>query len=501
MKSMSDSGNLVLEARDVSFRYIEKNKKEVLDHVSISFPEEKISVLMGASGCGKSTLFALLAGLYPENGGVMTSGEILLFGKPLGAYSIPQRAEKLSVMFQNADLQFCMDTLRKEMLFCLENISCPPEEMQERVEKAAGSLQMTDLLDRPFQTLSGGEKQKAELACLFLLGSKVILLDEPFANIDEMWAERIVEMLVRLNREYGTTIIAVDHSLDYWLKVLDEIQVLRQDGSVIRGIGRENLKDHEELFRKEGLRWPLEEKRHPERLPEGKARVTLEGAGIYAGKKRRQSGHPVLSGADASFYENEMTAVLGPSGCGKTTLFRTLLGQQDYTGSIRIDGRELRKIPGKELFSEVGIVFQNPSNQFVTQNVLEEVESGLLGKLARHEELHGSATEQEALELLRSFHLDRFRKYSPYMLSQGQQRRLAVLSILAGKRRILLLDEPTYGQDDAMTREIMELLRSRMAKEKMTILFTSHDRRLVEEWADRCYLFREGRLCESNGAD
>lgn len=498
MKSMSNS---VLEAEEVSFRYIEKNKKEVLDHVSISFPEGKISVLMGASGCGKSTLFALLAGLYPENGGVLASGEIRLFGKPLGEYSIPQRAEKLSVMFQNADLQFCMDTLRKEMLFCLENISCPPEEMQERVEKAAAALQMTDMLDRPFQSLSGGEKQKAELACLFLLGSKVILLDEPFANIDEAWAERIVEMLVRMNREYGTTIIAVDHSLDYWLEVLDEIQVLRQDGSVVRGISKENLKDYAELFREEGLRWPFEEKKRPARLAEGKSSVVMEGAGIFTGKKREKSRRMVLAGADAVFYENEMTAILGPSGCGKTTLLRTLLGQQDYEGSIRINGKELRKIPGKELFSEAGIVFQNPSNQFITQNVLEEIESGLLGKLAKHEELQGSGTEKEALELLRSFHLDRFRKYSPYMLSQGQQRRLAVLSILAGKRKILLLDEPTYGQDDAMTKEIMELLRRRMTTERMTILFTSHDRRLVEEWADRCYLFREGRLCESNGTD
>lgn len=501
MKSMSDSRATVLEARDVSFRYIEKNKKEVLDHVSISFPEGRISVLMGASGCGKSTLFSLLSGLYPENGGVLTSGEIRLFGKPIEAYSIPQRAEKLSVMFQNADLQFCMETLRKEMLFCLENISCPRDEMQGRVEKAAGALQMTDMLDRPFQTLSGGEKQKAELACIFLLGSEVILLDEPFANIDEVWAERIVEMLVRMNREYGTTIVAVDHSLDYWLEVLNEIQVLRQDGSVVSGISKENLRDCAELFREEGLRWPLEENKHHERLPRGEARITLDGAEVNAGKKKTQSGHPVLTGADASFYENEMTAILGPSGCGKTTLFRTLLRQQDYEGSIRINGKELRKIPGKELFSEVGIVFQNPSNQFITQNVLEEVESGLLGKLVKCEELQGSEMEKEALELLKSFHLDRLRKYSPYMLSQGQQRRLAVLSILAGKRKILLLDEPTYGQDDAMTREIMELLRRQMLKEKMTILFTSHDRRLVEEWADQCYLFREGRLCESNGTD
>lgn len=499
MKWMSDP---ILEAKDLCFRYMEKNKKNVLENISIAFPKGKITVLMGAGGSGKSTLLALLAGLYPENGGVKEKGEILLEGKPMESYSIPERAGRLSMMFQNADLQFCMDTLRGEMLFCLENISCPPQEMQEKVVKTAEMLDMTSLLDRKLHTLSGGEKQKAALCCIALLGSRVILLDEPFANIDAEWAGRIVEMLVRMNREQGTTIIAVDHSLDFWMDALDEIQVLCQDGRVVSGITRESLPEKKELFQREGLRWPMEIPCRRPSLPEGKAVIEMQGADIFAGTgKGKKKLHQVLAGANAAFHENEMAAILGPSGSGKTTLFRTLLGQQYYNGSIRIGGKELRSLRGKELFSRMGIVFQNPSNQFVTQNVLEEVESGILGRLANKEKLEGSAAEKEALELLARFHLEKLRKYSPYMLSQGQQRRLAVLSILAGKRDILLLDEPTYGQDDAMTKEIMELLRAQMEERSMTILFTSHDRRLVQEWADRCYSFREGRLYEVDGKD
>lgn len=494
---MSD---FALEAKNLTFRYLEQNKKNVLQGVNIRFRAGKITVLMGSSGCGKSTLAALLAGLYPENGGVAVSGGIRLFDRPLEEYSIPERARSLSMMFQNPDLQFCMETLRKELFFCLGNLSCPTGQMEARVLDAAQKTGMSEYLDRPFCTLSGGEKQKAALSCIFLLGSRVILLDEPFANIDEKWAKAICEMLKRMNRELGTTLIVIDHALDYWLDCLDEIQVLSADGSVTAGITRENLPDYRDLFESQGLRWPYErtERRFSDQ-PVKTPALVLENLSVWAGKKKHK-GPQVLRGADAVFGKHEMTAVLGPSGCGKTTLFRTLLAQQAYSGSVRIDGEELGSIRPKELFSKIGIVFQNPANQFVTQNVLEEVECGLVGRLVKRQELEGTETEQKAIELLGEFHLSRFRRYSPYMLSQGQQRRLAVLSILAGTQKILLLDEPTYGQDDAMTRQIMELLRCRMERDGLTVLFSSHDMRLVRNWADRVYVFSEGGLrCAGNG--
>ena len=488
------SNQEALGCAGLTFRYLEQNKKNVLQDVSVSFPRGRITVLMGRSGCGKSTLAALLAGLYPENGGMLVSGSIHLFGKKLSDFSIPERAQKLSMMFQNADLQFCMETLREEMLFCLENISCPQEEMAEKVRLAAEKTGMTDQLDRKFSTLSGGEKQKAALACIFLLqqGDGVILLDEPFANIDADWAERIAADLKAMNREHGTTIIAVDHSLDHWLERADSLIVMDGEGHVLDPIPMAEVCGQEQLFRQEGLRWPFEQVRRRRENPmtgetEGtgakmQPTVRLRDVCIYAGRKKyRDKPREVIDHSDASFYAGQITALLGPSGAGKTTLFRTLLGKQKYTGTIEKSG-------------EVGIGFQNPSNQFITQNVLQEVETGILGKYVKAEELSGSETERRAIDLLKEFHLGRYRRYSHYMLSQGEQRRLAVLAVLAGKRRILLLDEPTYGQDDAMTREIMTMLADRMREEDLTIVISTHDARLVEEWADRVYEIRGGRL-------
>ena len=284
----------ILEAEGLCFRYVEKNKKNILKNVSTGFQKGKITVLMGASGSGKSTLLALLAGLYPENGGVKESGEILLDGKKIDSYPIPARAEKLSMMFQNADLQFCMDTLRGEMLFCLENISCQPDKMQEKISEAAEKLDMTSLLDRKLHTLSGGEKQKAALACIYLLGSEIILLDEPFANIDSIWAKRIVNMLSAMNREKKTTIVAVDHSLDFWLDVVDEIQILRQDGTVIQGITRDNLPEKRKLFQQEGLRWPYEEVTKQKAIPRGPAAIEVREAQIYAGAGNKKDPEQLL---------------------------------------------------------------------------------------------------------------------------------------------------------------------------------------------------------------
>ncbi|MDD6347747.1 MAG: ABC transporter ATP-binding protein [Lachnospiraceae bacterium] len=484
-----------LQADGITFRYIEQNKRNVLDNVSIGFPAGRITVLMGSSGSGKSTLAAVLAGLYPENAGILVSGTVSVFGQPLEALPPSRRALQVSMMFQNADLQFCMKTLRDEMLFCLENISCPPEAMDARISEAARTMGMTDCLDRPFAVLSGGEKQKAALTCLFLLKSKIILLDEPFANIDSAWTGVIIGMLKEMNRRYGTTVIAIDHVLDDWMEAVDEIQILCRDGEVVSGIRPSDLAAHRELFHREGLRLPGEiaDKVRGE-ITEGRITVAAEALTMRRPGRRGKTGPVLLDGADAGFAENSITALLGPSGCGKTTFFRTLLGQERYEGSLRVTDDEVRRLKSRSLLSRVGIVFQNPSHQFVSQNVLTEVETGILGRLPHKGECEGTETEEKALALLRRFHLDKYRRYSPFMLSQGQQRRLAVLSVLAGPQSILLLDEPTYGQDDAMTQEIMRLLQDVMTERPMTVIMTSHDRRLVREWADRVYVFREGGL-------
>ncbi len=513
-----------LTADHVSFRYFPQNKRNILDHVNFHLEAGKITVLTGKSGCGKSTLAAVLAGLYPENGGVLEEGQIRLQDRELREMSFPQRACQMSMMFQNPDLQFCMDTLRKEMAFCLENISCPREDMDRRILSAAERLHMAEYLDRDLHTLSGGEKQKAQLACMLLLGSRILILDEPFANIDPEWTERIIAILKERNEKYGATILAVDHDLEPWLSCLDRVVIMESGGRIHTEISGDHLKEYQDLFEQEGLKWPFSEKRPKVEQKPGQAVIRLNHTSIFAGNKsvllrKREGQNNLIRDAVCDISGGRMTALLGASGSGKTTLFRTLLRQQAYKGSIIFCGRELKTIREHDLFSRMGIVFQNPSNQFVTNNVLDEIKAGLQEQQKRAGENNrkseerirqetksdkwknspescrqNEALEREARRLLAEFHLEKYVKYSPYMLSQGQQRRLAVLAVLAGNQKILLLDEPTYGQDYAMTQEIMGLLQKKVKEEGLTVIFSSHDISVVREWADHILRIENGRL-------
>ena len=493
------SANTALELEDVVFRYQEKGKRNILDHTSLSIPAGTLTVLMGGSGCGKSTLAAVAAGLYPENGGFLEGGTIRLYGQDLKTLDPQKRAAYLTVLFQNPDLQFCMNTLREEMRFCLENIRVPAGEMDARIDRAAAELGIAPLLDRTLSTLSGGEKQKAALSCLYVMESRCILLDESFANLDHEAAAQLLEMLLRMKTS-GRTILAIDHKADLWLEAADEIILLEEGGKVAaRGINCKNLPEHRTDFERLGLFYPGS---RPERaarpVAEGKPLLQFRGVSIRKGlPTRRKWGRTVydapflVQNADADFPAGCMTAVLGPSGTGKTTTFLSVLKQHPYTGQILFQGRDIAKMKPKELYRHIGIVFQNPANQFVTQNVEDEVCVGL--------RLWEPGLSDE--ELLDRYGLKRQRRYSPYMLSQGQQRRLAVLSVLAGGQELLLLDEPTYGQDARSVNAIMEHLREKVEQEGLTVIFITHDTELAVAWADQIYRLEDTALVEKSAEE
>lgn len=472
----------------VTFRYFEQSKRNILDDVSLEIPAGRITVLAGSSGCGKSTLAAVVAGLYPENCGILTGGTVQICGQPVESLHPAARARYLSMMFQNPDLQFCMDTLRKEMRFCLENISVPRDEMDPRIEETAATLSVTELLDRRLYTLSGGEKQKAVLTCLLLMDAQTLLLDEPFANIDESAAREIIELLLRDHQQSGRTIIVIDHRLDYWFDCADEIIVLGEGCKVLaRGISKDNFAEYQALFDAEGLYYPG---RFDRLRPAEHTASTVPALQLH-----HVTIDDLLRNVDAEIPQGSITALLGSSGCGKTTLFRTLLGEHKYQGSIEIRTErgttELRSIRKRSLGQHLGIVLQNPGNQFITQNVLEEIETSLR---AWHPELRESDRHTEAERLLEAYSLTRYRKYSPFMLSQGQQRRLAVLAVLAGQQHLLLLDEPTYGQDYRNTMAIMSQLRERTSQNQLSVLMATHDRALAEAVCDRIYEVRDHEL-------
>lgn len=467
-----------LTCKNITFKYSENSKREILKDFSLSFCTGEIYLITGFSGCGKSTLAYILAGLYPEHKGIVVEGEVTLEKKEIGRYSIQERAKKISMMFQNTDTQFCMERVGEEIVFTLENIDFPVEKIDKRVEEVLKKCGVLELKERELWTLSGGEKQKVALASILALEPEIIILDEPFANVDYSSAQEIIDILLELNTQKGTTLIIVDHRLSLWERVEYNLITLDRGGKLAEVELDNHLKDGEKLRDKVYI----EKDEAQENLSEN----IIEIKDLELRYEKNILGEKL----SLDIPKGKITAIVGKSGSGKSSLLNVLAGLTKYKkGSVIVEGRELKKLKEKELLKEIGIVFQNPQNQFITYRVVDEI----LFTLNRVYKNKSEENIKRAEELLREFNLYEYRNYSPYSLSQGQQRKLAVLSMLCGNQKILLCDEPTYGQDNKTSREIMEFL-SKKAQEGLSIILVSHDLNLVAEYSDYIYEFVDKEL-------
>ena len=461
----------------LKFTYFE-DRKDILSDLSAEFDAGEITILTGASGCGKSTLLYLAAGIYPHSAGVLRSGTLEVEGVRPDSLTPKKRCTLVGMMFQNPELQFCMDTVEHELLFCLENICTPREAMMEQVEKALAFCEISHLKERTLHSLSGGERQKVMLACLTLLAPKWLLLDEPFANIDDASARMIAGKLKELNRTRGMGILAVDHRLENWLGIADKVRVM-ENGVLRPEVMDANTLDPE-LLKELGVIVPGEA--YEPKLPKADpGDVVLELKNLTL----RHQNNVIFRNVNGSFRSGCIYAVLGESGCGKSSLFGALSGLYSYQGQALLQGRDLRKLRKKDL-GKIGFVTQNPQDQFVSDTVREEI---LVGLKKRED------AEEKTEEILRGIRLWRYRDISPYMLSQGQQRRLGVAALMAYPCKVLVCDEPTYAQDRNNTAAIMDSLCRQAREHGVALIFSTHDRQLAQDYADEILELKGGSLC------
>ena len=461
---------------NLQFTYFE-DRKPVLTQIRAEFEASEVTVLTGASGCGKSTLLYLAAGLYPHAAGLVQAGRVTVEGPEPGALPPPERARLVGMMFQNPELQFCMDTVRNELIFTLENLRIDPSEIEERLREALDFCGISHLEHRTLLSLSGGERQKVMLACLTAISPKWLLLDEPFANIDEDSARSIAAGLGRLHRERGTGILAVDHRLDSWLDIADTVRVLENGQLLPEKLDARHL-DAAQL-ESLGIIVPGGSYR-PQLPPAAPGETVLELRHLSLCHRENQ----VLRDVNGVFRRGCIYAVVGQSGCGKSSLFGALSGIFSYRGEALLEGRSLRKLRRADL-GKIGFVTQNPQDQFVGGTVRREI----LTSLRKDPD-----AEAKSEEILRGIRLWRFRDISPYLLSQGQQRRLGVAALMAYDCRCLVCDEPTYAQDRRSTVAIMDAL-CRLARERnVALIFSTHDRQLARDYADEILELKEGTL-------
>ena len=376
--------------------------------IDFTFHAQAFTLLVGSSGSGKSSLFQIIAQVTS----LPYSGQVLIDGNQVSQLSIVERVQTIGILFQNPNHQFTMENLFEELIFTLENIGHPVQEIDSKIAEVVQQCRCKAILHRHIHHLSGGEKQKAALAVLFAMNPRVYLLDEPFASIDRKSRLEILEILKEFASD-GKTVILCDHDLSDYEAYIDHMVELR-DGQ-LREINKIPTSEMTQVASKEVASNP--ELFHMDR-------VTCE-----------LGNRPLFSIADFTFYQG-ISCILGDNGVGKSTLFRSILQFQKYKGCISWKGKVLKK--KKSLYRDLTGVVQEAEKQFIRVSLREELQL----------DVPDTVRNQRILQALRYFDLEQALDKSPYQLSGGQQKILQLLTILTSKASVILLDEPFAGLDD-----------------------------------------------------
>lgn len=520
----------MIELRHVSFQYGAEceaeceaalasvhdhaNESELID-INLSINTGELLVLTGPSGCGKTTLLRLINGLVPRFYHGRIQGQILLDGHSLEHKELYDLAQVVGTVFQNPKSQFYNVDTTSELAFACENQGMPEEDIYQRIDATVADLHLEDLMDRDIFQLSDGEKQKIACASLEVAGLKIMLLDEPSANLD-FDATLMLKKLILHWKQQGRTIVVAEHRIAYLWDVVDRLVVMKQGriarimtaasgaltsraasaAPVARAAQKDELSDAD--LQAMGLRTRTLESPLQIKLPsviEGDQVISIKNVSFSYPSDTTYTTHHTPSAAAShsltipslAIAQNQITAIVGNNGAGKTTFLNCLCGlEKRCKGSFECEGHALSARARKALCF---MVMQNTANQLFTERVLDEVlislPKGNVG-LPTGAGSNKLATNKQdaAMQILRALDLATLADRHPQSLSGGQKQRLAIACALAAGRKILLLDEPTSGLDYAHMQELAQLL-SKLQAMCTTIVIVTHDSELIHACCTR----------------
>jgi energy-coupling factor transporter ATP-binding protein EcfA2 len=454
-----------------------------LDNICLDISQGECVLVTGPSGCGKSTLGRVLCGLIPHAIPAQISGQVQVGGLDPMIHNIPEIAQQVGMVFQRPASQLFHLRVEDEVAFGPRNLGLPENEVAERTVWALQAAGLLDLRDKKPSSLSGGQKQCVAIAAALAMRTQVLVLDEPTASLDVPNTHRVIEILATLQREYGITIVLIEHRLAEAAQLAQRV-ILMEDGRIYADGLPQEVFTNRELRLRLGLRRPTEEPSVSwDRLIRSNRNQTLKANpllvmdGISAGF----NGQAVIHDIHLEFYPGEFLALVGDNGAGKSTLAMVAAGLlKPQSGRVRFENGAKPR-PGLD----VALLFQDPQEQLFTDSVDEETAFGPGNYDCFDAALHKRTLQEADLWDLRS--------RRPLALSVGQQQRTALAACLSLRPRLLILDEPTLGQDWGHLQRLMNYLRE-LNHEGTTILLISHDYKLVHHYAQRVILINEGRI-------
>jgi energy-coupling factor transport system ATP-binding protein len=464
----------------VTVRY---NGITALQETSLAVRPGEFVLITGPSGCGKTTLARLIAGLIPQAIPAALGGSVTIDGLDTRSHPLSTLARSVGMVFQNPATQLFHLSVEDEVAFGPRNLALTENEVAQRVAWALAATGLSESRKRSPAKLSGGQQQRVAIAAALAMRPRVLVLDEPTASLDVPGTRHLMSALADLHQQHGITIILTEHRLAEAARLAGRVILMEAGRIVADGEPTQVLNDRP-LLRRLGIRRPTAEapvnwERLLRRNGAAPQRTTplLEMRNIHAGYRKR----PVLSGVDLSLHPGDFVALVGDNGSGKTTLGLVAAGLlKPRQGELRFSGgRRVR--PGLD----VGLLFQNPLHQLFTDTVDDEVAFGPHNYGRFDAERHERLLTQADLLALRS--------RSTSAISTGQQQRTTLAATLSLHPRLIILDEPTVGQDWGHLQQLMNFLQT-LNRQGATVLLITHDYKLVHHYAHRVLLLRDGRI-------
>lgn len=503
----------MIELKDFSFQY-KAQSEPTLKNLNLTIYKGEKVLIVGPSGSGKSTIGQCLNGIIPNIYKGTSSGQFLIQGKEAFDLSIYEKSHLVSTVLQDTDGQFIGLSVAEDLAFALENDMVDLGTMKERVQSWAERLDLMKLLDHRPQDLSGGQKQRVSLAGVLIDESPILLFDEPLANLDPKSGQDIIDLIDQIHEEQGTTTIIIEHRLeDVLYRPIDRVILINQGQVLFNGQPDDLLRTT--LLAENGIREPLylttlrqlgqdiDQLEHLDRLEDieltGVNRSIPEATFTKTGETEEllkleqisfayQENHPILKNISLSIPKGQRLAIVGKNGAGKSTLAKAICGFITTEGQYTSRGEDIKQESVKERAERVGYVLQNPNQMISTNMIFDEVALGLRLRGVAEEDI-----KERVYQVLKTCGLYEFRKWPISALSYGQKKRVTIASILVLGPEILVLDEPTAGQDQRNYTEIMEFLDS-LQEKGHTIVMITHDMQLMLDYSDRALVVSDGQI-------
>ncbi|MCK9478580.1 MAG: energy-coupling factor transporter ATPase [Firmicutes bacterium] len=507
----------ILNIKNLSFAYPNTAEKAV-DDMSFTVNQGDFIVVCGESGCGKTTLLRLIKKELAPDG--IKTGEIFYNGILTEDLEDKVSASQIGYVMQNPDAQIVTDKVWHELSFGLENMGVPTNDIRRRVGEMASFFGIQQWFHQKTAELSGGQKQLLNLAAIMVMNPKLLILDEPTAQLDPIAGAEFIGTLQKINKELGLTVILVEHRLEEVFPICDKAMIMEKGKIIIydnpRIAGRKlrnvddnhnmliglpssvrifnslNVQDECPLTVKEGrdflskhFKNDIDSLDVSNRLADDKTE-TININNIWFRYERNLPD--VLRGVNLKAYSGQLLSVLGGNGTGKTTMLSVLSGQNKaYRGNVVISGKKINKYSGSELYrNNLALLPQNPQSVFLKSTVREdflEITKSMGYNPDEKNHLISSVTEKLGISHLLDKH--------PYDLSGGEQQKSALAKLLLLKPKIILLDEPTKGID-AHSKEILAEILKELKNNNLTVVMVTHDVEFAAKNSDRCAMFFDG---------